>query len=505
MVKFINRCKVQVASGGTGTLTFGNAVATFESLADQSVVDTDQLRYTLEQGNEYEVGTGVIGLSGSTYTMTRTPLRSSNSDNSAINAGASAVCFFTMLADDITQYLADLANVSATAPSGGQTLTWDAAASTWKPASPSGGITNVSTYANLPGSPSVTDLAFVTDQKSLYIYDGAEWDRVSTGSQLSPRYTTTPPSIHVLNTNGATSTITGVAVDDAGFPIVYDWDGFSGSTVYNSNSLPDQITNVSQTNGSFTFTPSTNDSHSGSLTFRTLASDGVLTTPALTTVSLTFLPQHSNLFFHLDMGQATSYGGTGSTWSDISGNNNHVTWQNATATNAGYKQSGNINEPVWATGNYGSYIDFSATELSTVKTFMLIFDPESFTSTWTQLFWGWASSNSKYAGYFSQYSSVFLNGQSEFAGLTGKALINGNSIEGSAVAARSALEEGKFNSLVFRNYVLDGVSTLFRYTANTDRNHNLEVRAIIGWTVSLTDSEIQQVHNNFPSMATWDG
>jgi hypothetical protein len=88
MVKFINRCKVQVASGGTGTLTFGSAVASFESLADQSVVDADQLRYTLEQGNEYEVGTGVIGLSGSTYTMTRTPLKSSNSDNSAINAGA---------------------------------------------------------------------------------------------------------------------------------------------------------------------------------------------------------------------------------------------------------------------------------------------------------------------------------------------------------------------------------------------------------------------------------
>ena len=49
MVKFINRCKVQVASGGTGTLTFGSAVASFESLTDQSVVDADQLRYTLEQ------------------------------------------------------------------------------------------------------------------------------------------------------------------------------------------------------------------------------------------------------------------------------------------------------------------------------------------------------------------------------------------------------------------------------------------------------------------------
>ena len=128
MVKFINRCKMQVASGGAGVITFGDAVSSFESLADQSVGAGDDLRYTIEQGNEYELGTGVIGLSGSTYTMTRTPLKSSNSDNSAINTGAAAVCFFTMLANDVTQYLADLANVSDTSPTAGQALTWDDAA-----------------------------------------------------------------------------------------------------------------------------------------------------------------------------------------------------------------------------------------------------------------------------------------------------------------------------------------------------------------------------------------
>ena len=290
MVKFINRCKVQVASGGTGTLTFaGGSVASFESLADQSVVDADQLRYTLEQGNEYEVGTGVIGLSGSTYTMTRTPLRSSNSDNSAINAGASAVCFFTMLADDVTQYLADLANVSDTSPSGGQALTWDASASTWKPASPSGGIVNVSTYANLPGSPSVTDLAFVTDTKALYIFDGTEWDRVSTGSQFAPRLTTAPPATLALESDGTTSTLTVVAVDDVGFPISYDWDAFDASnTVYKAGTLPNMLTAVTENSGVFTLTPSTNGSHGGNLTFRSKASDGVATLVGLTTLTLEF-------------------------------------------------------------------------------------------------------------------------------------------------------------------------------------------------------------------------
>jgi len=279
---------MQVASGGASTITFGPAVSSFESLADQSVGAGDELRYTLEQNNEYEVGTGVIGLSGGTYTMTRTPLRSSNSDNSAISAGAAAVCFFTMLADDVAQYLADLANVSDTSPSAGQALTWDAVAGTWEPASPSGGITNVSTYANLPASPSVTDLAFVTDQKSLYIYDGAEWDRVYTGSQIAPRFTTLPASSLELNSDGTTSTLTAVAVDDAGFPITYDWDGFSGTNSYNSSSLPPQLTAVAESSGVFTLTPTTNSSNSGSFQFRIKASDGVLAISETTSVNLIF-------------------------------------------------------------------------------------------------------------------------------------------------------------------------------------------------------------------------
>tara|TARA_R110002073_G_scaffold134349_1_gene282034 strand:- start:3630 stop:5384 length:1755 start_codon:yes stop_codon:yes gene_type:complete len=278
MVKFINRCKVQVASGGTSTLTFGSAVASFESLADQSVVDADQLRYTLEQGNEYEVGTGVIGLSGSTYRMTRTPLRSSNSDNSAINAGASAICFFTMLANDVTQYLADLANVSDTSPSGGQSLTWDAAAATWKPASPSGSIVNVSTYANLPGSPSVTDLAFVTDTKALYIYDGTEWDRINSGSDALPEITTAlPATLGILPS--AANVVTIAANDPDGFPITYDFD----TNPTDVSSLVSSVNNAN--NGTYTINTT---SGSGSFTFRAKANDGVHT--SITTSVFTIIP-----------------------------------------------------------------------------------------------------------------------------------------------------------------------------------------------------------------------
>ncbi len=288
MVKFVDRVKMNLTTTGTGTVTFGSVVSGFQSLSDASVVDADVVRYTIESGTNYESGTGTIGLTGSTYTMARSPSSSSESDNSAINLGSGAVCFLTMLAEDVVQNLADLDNVSSTAPAGGQNLSWDSGASSWVPASPSGGITSVGNYAGLPASPSETDLAWVSDQKALYVYDGTEWDRVSTGSQFAPRFTTPPPAEHTLNNAGGTTSFTVVAVDEDSFPIIYDWDAFTSSTVYSTSSLPPQLTNVAISNGTYTFTPSSNASHQGTITFRTRASDGVATVVGTTTMHLVF-------------------------------------------------------------------------------------------------------------------------------------------------------------------------------------------------------------------------
>ena len=289
MVKFVDRVKLNLTTTGTGTVTFGSVVDGFQSLADASVVDADVVRYAIESGNNYEVGTGTIGLAGGTYTMARSPSSSSESDNSAINLGSGAVCFLTMLAEDVVQVLADLDNVSSTSPAGGQTLSWNAGTGSWSPASPSGGITSVGNYAGLPASPNETDLAWVQDTKALYIYDGAEWDRFSTGSQFAPRFTTAPPATLTLSKSGAVTTMTTVAVDDAGFPITYDWDAFDSSgNVYKDGTLPNMITAITETSGAFAMTPSTNTAHAGDLTFRTKASDGVATLVGLTTLKLIF-------------------------------------------------------------------------------------------------------------------------------------------------------------------------------------------------------------------------
>ena len=147
-------------------------------------------------------------------------------------------------------------------------------------------------YANLAAFPSSGNtagaLGFATDTKASYMWDGVTWQRMSIGSQIGPRYTTTPSGSHSLTQDGTASTITAVAVDESGFPVTYDWDAFSGSTLYNDDSLPPQLASITKSNGVFTLTPSTVEANAGDFSFRVKASDGVLVTPAISAVDLSF-------------------------------------------------------------------------------------------------------------------------------------------------------------------------------------------------------------------------
>ena len=175
---------------------------------------------------------------------------------------------------------------------GGKTYTYDSTSTSWTPSSAPAAagttvVANLSALLALTGM-SDADTAFVTDTKSSYMWDGVAWQRMSIGSQIGPRYTTDPPATHSLTQDGTTSTITAVAVDESGFPITYDWDAFSGSALYSASSLPDQITSVTESNGVFTLTPSTVEANAGNFSFRVKASDGVLVTPAISSVDLSF-------------------------------------------------------------------------------------------------------------------------------------------------------------------------------------------------------------------------
>ena len=100
MVTLVNRAKVTTATTGTGTITLGSAESGYQSFADAGVSDGDVVRYVIEDGSDWEIGSGTYTATGTT--LSRTVDESSNSD-AALNLTGSAVVFITAAAEDVFQ------------------------------------------------------------------------------------------------------------------------------------------------------------------------------------------------------------------------------------------------------------------------------------------------------------------------------------------------------------------------------------------------------------------
>jgi hypothetical protein len=187
MVKLANRAKVATATTGTGTITLGTAEGGYQSFADAGVVDADVVRYVIEDGTDWEIGTGTYTASGTT--LTRTVAESSNAD-AALNLTGSAVVYVSATDADfreetvgtITSSTLDLstgnvfsdapaANVTyvfsnppatgtaygftlKVTPSGTYTVTWPASvdwAGGTAPTAPASGATNVYAFYTQDG------------------------------------------------------------------------------------------------------------------------------------------------------------------------------------------------------------------------------------------------------------------------------------------------------------------------------------------------------------------
>lgn len=99
MVRLVNRAKMTTATTGTGTITLGVASEGFQTFATAGIVDGDLVRYVIEEGDAFEIGTGVFDATGGT--LTRTPSESSIGGG-AITLLGDAVVFLTAANQDIS-------------------------------------------------------------------------------------------------------------------------------------------------------------------------------------------------------------------------------------------------------------------------------------------------------------------------------------------------------------------------------------------------------------------
>jgi len=97
MVKLVNRAKMNTVTTGTGTLSLGSAVTSFQTFSASGIVNNDIIHYVIEDGTDWEIGTGTYTSSGTTLSRTL----EQSSTGSLLNLSGSAQVFITATAQDI--------------------------------------------------------------------------------------------------------------------------------------------------------------------------------------------------------------------------------------------------------------------------------------------------------------------------------------------------------------------------------------------------------------------
>jgi hypothetical protein len=149
-----------------------------------------------------------------------------------------------------------------------------------------GGVTAYDSAGLLPTSGNTAgDLAFTTDKKALYNWDGSEWDRVYSGPNETLTWDTPLGATTGLVLDGSQQVIqVAAAADKEGFPISYNYE-LSPSA---PQQLDSNFTIIDSDNGRFTIKPTTNTNRAGTFQFRATATDGTHVISTTTTATLAF-------------------------------------------------------------------------------------------------------------------------------------------------------------------------------------------------------------------------
>lgn len=99
----LNRAKMTTSTTGTGTITLGSAVTGYATLAEAGAVNAATYTYCIEDGNDFEIGTGTYTSSGTTLSRDTVTLSkiSGTAGTSKISLSGSATVFITIKAADV--------------------------------------------------------------------------------------------------------------------------------------------------------------------------------------------------------------------------------------------------------------------------------------------------------------------------------------------------------------------------------------------------------------------
>jgi hypothetical protein len=414
---------MSISSTGTGNVTLNAAVAGYRTFAAAGIVDTDVIRYIIEDGTAWEIGIGLM--SSSATVMARTVEESSNS-NAAL---------------DLTSAAKVLIGITA---------------------------------ADLEANP-------------------------------APRWTTTPAtSLNLANDGSTAVTLTGVAVDE-NFPVRYSWDGYSGSSIYDADSLPAQLASapvINQSTGVTTLVGSSTSSNAGTYYHRSRATDGINTTTQTTAVTLIFMPTSGQTaWYDADL---STIGTSGSelTMTDYLSNSAAGLSLGAPVT------STKFGEPsiYLVTGDYFGFTDSNYTT-SNASTMIMIFENPN--SSKIHVGSMMVNPNRWYARSHAATSVMALEFSSYFDGNPGSATpkmrvnktdIANPLVAGSGNANYNALSLSKMNSLAIcgANLGTSGVRVMGDYYANSSSGPAaMHFRALLIYDRILSNAEIDQVHDYY--------